>query len=180
MLLILPEITTLVQYLFLIKVKPSMFNNIIKCTHCGCRNLWKHGYYYRKSDRDNTGEQSLNPIPIQRFLCLSCKKTCSALPECIPPKRWYLWAIQQIIFTLFLIGNSIYDISKKYLPSRHTISRWIERFKQQFQLHKSVLLQYFVDLGRTTDFTELWLNCFKNISLGQAMRLCNAAEVIIP
>jgi transposase-like protein len=179
MLLILPEITTLVQYLF-VKTTPAIFNNVIKCTNCGCRNLWKHGHYYRKADRDNPANQSLNPIPIQRFLCLSCKKTCSVLPECIPPKRWYSWVVQQIVFALCLIGKSIYDISTKYLPSRHTISRWINRFQQQFELHKSILLQYFVDLGRTKDFTEFWLRCFKNISLGHAMRLCNAAEINIP
>ena len=179
MILILPEITTLTQYLFQTEnSKSDIFDNI-RCVHCGCDKLWKHGWYYRKADRDNHATESLNPIPIQRFLCLSCKKTCSALPECIPPRRWYLWKIQQIIFALFLIGKTIYAIAKDSIPSRYTIRRWIINFKKQFELHKSVLCQHFVNLGRTKDFTDFWCRCFKDISLAQSMRICNVAGVSI-
>ena len=180
MILILPEITTLMQYLFQKEnSNPDIFDNI-RCAHCGCAKLWKHGCYYRKADRYNQGDQSLNPIPIQRFLCLSCKKTCSILPECIPPKRWYLWEIQQIIFALFLTGKTICAIAKEFTPSRYTISRWVTRIQKQFKIHQSILCQHFVDLGRAKDFTDFWLSCFENISLAQAMRICNVAGVNIP
>jgi transposase-like protein len=178
MIIILPKITTLLQY---INQQPNLFNdNSIKCVNCGCLTIWKHGCYDRKSDRYNYGEQVLNPIKIQRFFCLSCKKTFSILPECIPPKRWYLWEIQQNLLALFLIGKSIYDIAKNFIPSRHTISRWVARFKNQFDLHKSILCQHLIYLGRTMNFADFWLNCFKNISLAQAMRICNNSGVSIP
>lgn len=180
MILIFPEITTLKQYLFQIENSNSNIFDNIRCAHCGSTKLWKHGFYYRKADRYNNPNQSLNPIPIQRFLCLSCKKTCSVLPECIPPKRWYLWEIQQIIFTLFLAGKTICAIAKESIPSRYTISRWINHFQQQFELYKSILCQQFFELGRSKDFTDFWLNCFKNISLAQAMRIFNVAGVNIP
>jgi transposase-like protein len=177
--LILPEILTLMQHYLLQGSNQYNFDNI-QCIHCGSTKLWKHGCYFRKSDRDNKTNESLNPIPIQRFLCTSCKKTCSALPECIPPRRWYLWEIQQLVFILFLAGKSIYAIAKETIPSRYTISRWINNLKINFKLHKSVLCQYFIDLGRTKDFTEFWRNCLKNTTLSKTMLICNFAGVNIP
>ncbi|MBK9442558.1 MAG: hypothetical protein IPN53_15175 [Comamonadaceae bacterium] len=30
-----------------------------------------------------------NPVPILRYLCNACKHTCSRLPACIAPRRWF-------------------------------------------------------------------------------------------
>ena len=53
------------------------------CPYCGYANLWHHGHYERKSDREHTGDNLLNPVLICRFYCCQCHRTCSVLPECI-------------------------------------------------------------------------------------------------
>jgi hypothetical protein len=58
------------------------------CPHCRLAGLWCHGCYYRKADR-SAGVESHNPVAVLRFLCRSCLRTCSRLPLCIAPRRWY-------------------------------------------------------------------------------------------
>src|SRR3990172_4496957 len=171
---ILADVLTLIQYVLLVEHGISLDRGA-RCPHCGKSGLWLHGNYGRKADRSDQGDGSLNPILIQRFFCRSCKRTCSALPECIPPRRWYLWEVQQMALSLYLSGKSAYAIAKEIVPSRHTISRWIARFKEQLRLHKDALCHHVIELGRSQDFAEFWQACFNSFSLGKAMRLCHVA-----
>jgi transposase-like protein len=175
---ILPEVSTLEQYLLLFE-QGILLGETVQCLHCGRSGLWRHGHYDRKADRCNESE-SLNPIPIQRFLCRYCGKTCSVLPECIPPHRWYLWEVQQLALLLWLTGKSFYAVAKKTVPSRQTIKRWADRLQEQFHLHKDALCNLFVDLGRTPGFADFWSTCLNKIPLSSAMRLCHVSGVIIP
>lgn len=178
--LILKDMAALTQYLQFIKQCSSTCFSHLCCPHCGYAILWRHGGYGRKADRENPAEQSLNLIYIQRLLCVACKKTCSVLPECIPPRRWYLWDVQQMALVLLMAGNSAAAVAKEILPSRHTIQRWVTRFKEQLHHHKDSLCNHFNELGRTNNFTDFWHACLKQISLAQAMRLCHVAGVAIP
>ncbi len=45
--------------------------------------IWCHGFYYRKPDRINHGNDSVNDIPIPRHQCADCRHTFSTLPEYI-------------------------------------------------------------------------------------------------
>ena len=173
---IVPSIPTLDQYLTIQKEEPERFRPD-KCPYCGKAGLWSHGHYDRKADRI---DGSHNPVIIPRFFCPSCHKTCSVFPECISPRRWYLWSLQQVALVLVLAGKSLTATAKKVTPSRHTISRWLGRLKERFRLHKDALTRHFIDLGRSSDFTGFWLACFKKISLSRAMCFCNAAGVDIP
>lgn len=165
----------------------SLLNNAQKvcrlevCPHCGLSKPWKHGFYSRQSDRINPSTESLNSIPIQRYYCSGCKKTCSVLPECIPPHRWYLWETQGLVLLSVLTGCSIFATAKILLPSRQTISRWINRFKEQFVFHKDALCNLFHNLGRAaTNMDDFWRAALKKMSLGAAMRLCHVSGVFIP
>ena len=180
MLWILSDILSLMQYLTVLKDEPERIC-LTTCPGCGRSGLWRHGCYPRKADRSCvvTGA-SLNPILIQRFYCRFCRKTCSVLPECIPPRRWYLWEVQQAVFLLWLSGMRIYSIAKKSAPSRHTISRWVNRFKEQFHLHKDALCNQFIDLGRTVDFKDFWQTFLKEKLLSHGMRICHAAGLVVP
>jgi transposase-like protein len=176
---ILPGITSLMQYVNLIETKPVPFR-LERCLNCGKAHPWLHGSYPRQADRENPSTTSFNPVPIQRYYCQTCEKTCSVLPECIPPRRWYLWVMQQAVFLLYLAGNSIFAIAKTALPSRQTIGRWIKRFKEQFNLHKDTLCHFFIDVGRSAGMTDFWLAVFNTVDLAEAMRLCHEAGVFIP
>lgn len=176
---IISAITPLLQYLNLLSdhsenCRPS------HCPHCGRGGLWGHGYYERKSDRESSGENNLNPIRILRFYCSYCKQTCSALPECIPPRRWYLWEIQQRVLQMMFVGTSANNISQSELPSRWTISRWMKSLKSKFDEFASCLKSGFAWLGYYSDFTDFWQACFAQMPLSQVMLFLNNQGVIVP
>jgi transposase-like protein len=180
MLYIIPGIRSLIQYLKVLNHPLSDQRRPSCCPHCGKTGLWCHGYYLRKPDRESQSDESLNPILIQRYLCSSCGRTCSVLPECIPPRRWYMWAVHQAVLILSLVGKSMRAIAKETLPSRQTIRRWLARFKEAFNLHKDTLCNHLIELGRTSGFSEFWEGAFKQMPLSQAMYLCHASGVIVP
>jgi transposase-like protein len=147
------------------------------CPNCGKAGLWRHGHYNRKIASVTSNHE---PVNIYRFFCPYCSKTCSTLPEYIPPRRWYLWKIQQMAATLVFAGKSFRAVAKTTFPTRHTISRWIGRLKERFRLHRDALCQQFIDLGGIDDFVGFWSACLSKISLAQAMCFCNAQGVNVP
>ena len=172
---IVPNITTLEQYLKAQKETPEIFRPD-HCPNCGKAGLWPHGSYDRKDRDSGTNE----PIHILRFFCQNCHKTCSSIPEFMSPRRWYMWSIQQAAMALVLAGKSIALVAKEIVLSRHTVSRWMGRLKERFRFHKDVLCQHFIDLGRTDDFAGFWPACFGRIPLSQAMLFCHVAGVNVP
>lgn len=152
------------------------------CVFCGVSDPWGHGSYPRKPDRESSSSESLNPIMIQRYFCNGCKKTFSALPEIISPRRWYTWQAQMLVLQLFISGETAYSISKKSKPSYKTIRRWLARAKDQFLFHKGTLgaIDKYKDLNRTCGFNDFWNNCFKKMTLAAAMRICHESGLIIP
>jgi transposase-like protein len=172
-------IESLVHYFELLKNEPEQLC-IEYCPCCGKSNPWRHGGYFRDSDRINPSSTSLNPVFIQRYYCPSCQKTCSVLPECIPPQRWYLWDMQQVILLLYLSGLSAYAVAKTTVPSRQTIKRWITRFIDQFRLHQDTLCTEFHAFGRHITMADFWQTVLQTMCLGAAMRLCHAKGVVIP
>jgi transposase-like protein len=174
---ILAGIMSLLQHKESHKLKQQRLE---RCLCCGRPFPWLHGCYPRKADRSGSQEESLNPILIQRYYCPGCRRTCSVLPECLPPHRWYLWKVQQIALIPVLTGTSFEAAAKEIAPSRHTISRWAERLAEQFHLHKDVLCGHFIDLGRNIGLADFWQACMIKIPLAQAMRLCHVAGVPVP
>lgn len=172
---IVSGVLTLVQHIAQLKTDP-LFYRPPHCPSCGKAGLWAHGFYFRKPDRLG----KLNPVRILRFFCPHCHKTHSVLPECIPPRRWYLWAIQQIVFSSVLAGKSLRAITKEMKPSRHTIRRWVNRFQEQFLFHKDVLCNHLTDLGRTAGFSDFWQACLGCFPLSKTMQLCHAAGAVVP
>jgi transposase-like protein len=179
MALIIPAILSLVEHLKTLQTNPEVYRPE-QCPHCGKAGPWCHGCYFRQSDRESPGRESLNPVPIPRFRCPHCNRTCSVLPECIPPRRWYLWAIQQIVLTLRLAGCSIRHISERVLPCRRTIQRWQARWKERFALHSFHLRNRIPDLGRYPELQTFWQACLLHVPLSSAMLLLNEREVVVP
>lgn len=176
---IIAGISSLIQYIETLKTEYKLYR-LEKCLCCGKGNPRLHGSYPRKADRSSKPGESLNPILIQRYFCPGCRKTCSVLPECIPPKRWYLWDEQQASLLLLLAGKSLNVAAEEVMPSRHTIKRWLKGLKEQLHLHKDVLCNHFIELGRTSNFIDFWKTFLKNNLLSTAMRLFHAAGVNIP
>lgn len=178
---IVSGILSLTQYLTSLKTNPELYY-IECCPHPGCgkSGLWRHGFRFRKADRENGDKSTLNPIPILRLYCPTCKHTCSILPECIPPGRWYLWLIQQSALKLFFSGMSVNKISQMILPSRWTISRWLKRSANQFETHALHLKSKWSWLGYKTSFNEFWDALLKQMGLSFVMLFLNHQGVAIP
>lgn len=150
------------------------------CPHCSFGQLWRHGCYERKADRTGSTLGSLNPIPIPRFLCRGCHQTCSRLPECIPPRRWYHWAIQQAVLLTLLTECSLRRCSKQCGLDRHTIRRWWSGLQERHPEFALFLRMRFPELGRSIDFSAFWQNCWQSMSLSQAMAWLDWQGVIVP
>jgi transposase-like protein len=171
MTLIIADVLSLAQYLLITLPLCSL-----ACPYCGLDRLWCNGTYPRKSDH----EGKLNPIIIQRRYCRGCHRTFSILPECIPPRRWYLWSIQQTAWLMVLSGQSIRSISALLKPSRRTIARWRDWFMDKLIVHRDTLCNFFSELGRAVGLEGFWQACLEQMPLSKAMRLCHESGVIIP
>lgn len=182
MAIILSGIATLDQHLSTLLHDPSSYRPKY-CKNCGKQGLWAHGFYRRKAACE---QGSGNPAMIPRFLCPTCNQTCSVLPEYIPPKRWYHWAIQQLVLWLLLYGNSYNGVlevlsacnsdSEDCEPSISTIHRWWSRFKSDYLKSRFTLCNHFPSLGVTNTLSPFWLNCFGKMHLSSAMVLLFNAE----
>jgi transposase-like protein len=174
---ILADILFLAQHLATLNQERERYQPH-QCAGCGRAKPWYHGSYPRKADRTSG---VLNPILIPRFFCRYCRKTFSVLPECIPPRRWYLWCIQQAVFLQSLLGTSFQTISADLTVSRSTCRRWMKCFEDQFLLHRSVLLARFPALGLCAEtFHMFWQATLKKMSLDRAMLFCHQTGVSIP
>ena len=175
MFVILPNILTLEQYLQL----PIALLKPDACPQCGKAGLWYHCHYTRKAAR-LPENKALNPIPIYRFYCPCCQKTCSVLPECIPPRRWYMWCIQVQVLQQVILGRSINATSKAAKVSRRTCQRWFQRWTDSWLQHTHALRTYWRSLGQYQTFGTFWQAALKQEPFSKAMRLCHEQGVIVP
>lgn len=151
----------------------------LNCPHCnGCK-LWGHGYYDRKADRQPGGHGSLNPVAIARFLCAACLHTCSRLPLCIAPRRWYNWAVQQLVLLLILTGCTVKRCSGCTGLGRHTVRRWRDWLCQRGEVFVFHLRSRFAQLGRQSDTPALWLSVMNAMGLGVAMAWLDQ-DLVVP
>lgn len=179
MTVIVPGITTLEQHRDQLQHQPERYRPD-RCPHCGKAGLWCHGRYARKADRQGRGRCCLNPVWIPRFWCRYCRRTCSCLPECIAPRRWYLWAVQQLVLWVVLCGGSVRHASHVGGVSRRTVRRWRDWLSERFLLFSSVLRARCAALGRCRTPVAFWRGCLAQLDLAQAMRWLNHDGVVVP
>lgn len=177
--LILSEILTLRQHFNTLKQNPDLYCPDA-CIYCQETEIWRYGYYYRKPDRLNHAEESQNDIPIPRFQCVACRCTFSTLPECIAPRRWYPWAIQQACLWLSLSGWSIRQIYQIFPTSRSTLSRWVFWLNERFPDHHRVLCSQVASMGYYSTRVPFWLHWLDSKTLSHAMVILNQSAVIVP
>lgn len=173
------DILTLMQYLVILNQTAAHDLRPYHCVHCGKTKLWVHGHYDRKGVRGEVGSNKI-PVAIYRYYCSSCNRTCSVLPECIPPRRWYLWSLQQAAMLLVFSGVSIKQCAKQSNCSRATIRCWATRFSEQFVIHTFQLKTKWPWLGLYQEFKIFWTELWKRISLAAAMYFLNLQNVTIP
>ena len=176
---ILPAIESLDQHLYHLQHDPETYRPR-QCPHCGLVGVWRHGHYRRKADREGQDGVYLDPVPIPRFYCRHCQATCSRLPACIAPRRWYPWLVQQAALVVRLSGSSLRQAVQMSRPARHTIRRWWRWLEDRFSRYSLHLRSHFPALGRCASPTAFWLTCFGRMSLADAMAWLDRDGVVIP
>lgn len=149
------------------------------CPHCRRAGVWRHGCYHRKADRSAGGAESLNPVPVLRFLCRACARTCSRLPACIAPRRWYDWVVQQAVLLLLLSGVSLHGCAHCSGRDRRTVRRWRDWLGERGEQFAFFLRSRLPELGRVADFDAFWRNVIDEVSLQQACALLDR-DLVVP
>jgi len=175
---IVGSVTSLVQHLIAVVTDPEIYRPAA-CPHCRCAGMWRHGCYHRKADRSADGGESLNPVPVLRFLCRACARTCSRLPACIAPRRWYDWLVQQAVLLLLLGGGSVRECARCTGLTRSAVRRWRDWLHERGECFAFFLRSRLPELGRWADFESFWRNVIDGVSLQQAMVLLDR-DLIVP
>jgi hypothetical protein len=177
---IVESVTTLDEHLHAVKATPEVYRPAA-CPHCQAGDMRHHGCYYRKADRSTvTGAQSRNPVPVLRFICRACWRTCSRLPLCIAPRRWYDWAVQQMVLLLLLAGSSVHHCCGCSGRARHTVRRWRDWLRKRSEVFAFHLRSRVAELGRCgTEHESFWRGALAHMPLAQAMALLDR-DLIVP
>ena len=174
---IVASITTLDQHLETLGTNAEVYRPQA-CPHCRLGGLWRHGCYHRKADRSAGGE-SRNPVAVLRFICRECLRTCSRLPLCSAPRRWYDWAMQQVVLALLLAGCSVHLCCRCTCRARRTVRRWRDWLDDRSERFAFFLRTRFAQLGRSADRESFWRHVLDSLSLGQAMAWLDR-DLIVP
>lgn len=176
---IVSGITSLQQHIETLHSTPEVYRPA-RCPHCGLAGLWKHGCYYRKSNRRRAGEKSGCLIEIPRYLCPACCHTCSRLPSCVPPRRWYSWLLQQQVLQYLLIVHSFHGCAAKFGICRRTVRRWWNWLQSRTVEFEFFLRSRFAEWGRATDWNSFWRGCLNDMPLSEVMASLDHEGVDIP
>ena len=148
---ILASITTLAQHLHAVANDSDVYRPPA-CPQCSAAGMWCHGCYHR---------------------------TCSRLPACIAPRRWYDWALQQAVLLLLLAGCSVHQCCNCTHRARSTVRRWRDWLDARGDNFAFFLRSRFPELGRLPERVCLWCHVMQSMSLAQAMAWCDR-ELIVP
>ena len=171
-------ILSLSQHLSAVQSTPDLYRPAC-CPSCGQGRVWHHGHYVRKSDRSAAPEQARCLVPILRFRCAGCGRTCSRLPGFLSPRRWYAWAVQQVALLCVLLGSSLRQGAARSGVARSTVRRWRDSLRERSTVFAFHLCSRFPDLGRTVDSTAFWQSCLSTWSLAETMTWLDR-EVDVP
>ena len=176
---IVSGITSLQQHIETQHSTPEVYRPA-QCPHCGLTGLWRHGCYSRKSNRSSPREKSVCLIEIPRYLCSACCHTCSRLPSCVPPRRWYSWLFQQKVLQYLLIVNSLHGCAAKFCIYRSTIRRWWNWLQSRTVEFEFFLKSRFPEWGRSIDSNSFWRSCMDDMPLSEVMASLDHDGVDIP
>jgi hypothetical protein len=164
---IVASISTLAEHLAAVQTNPDGYRPQA-CPRCGVVGLWGHGCYYRKGER-STGGATREPVPVARYLCPGCIHTCSRLPMFMSPRRWYCWAVQEVVLLLLLSGASLNGCCGSTGRAVRTVVRWRDWLKERSERFAFFLRSRFPELGRIPDYGAFWRHVIDSMSLAQAM-----------
>ena len=174
---IVAGITDLAQHIEALSQTPERYRPQ-RCPHCGVSRVWEHGHYFRKADLERRGEENANPVPIPRYCCSECGQTCSRLPECIAPRRWYNWLRQQNSLQALIEESAPTVAPAGPIPARRTVGRWWRWLQARTPLFRFHLSSRWPELGRLVVDAAFWRAVFAG-GLATAMMVLDQ-EISVP
>lgn len=165
---IVATVTSLAQHRSLLAHAPELYRPPA-CPHCGLGKLWRHGCYQRKVERGVGLIAPRDPVPVPRFRCVGCKRTCSRLPACIAPRRWYDWVVHQVLLRALAGGASLHAAARACAVDRHTARRWRAWLAARGETFAFFLCSRFPDWGRVGDSAAFWRTSLSERSLQELM-----------
>jgi hypothetical protein len=173
---IVASISTLAEHLVAVQTNPQAYRPQA-CPRCGVGGLWNHGCYHRKGERCTAGA-TREPVPVLRFLCRACIRTCSRLPMFMSARRWYCWAVQEVVLLLLLSGASLNGCCGSTGRAVRTVVRWRDWLKERGEF-AFFLRSRFPELGRVPDHGAFWRHVIDSMSLAQAMAWLDR-DLVVP
>jgi transposase-like protein len=175
---IVGSIASLAEHLIAVVTNAELYRPEA-CPHCRRAGVWRHGCYHRKADRSAGAGESLNPVPVLRFLCRACARTCSRLPACIAPRRWYDWVVQQAVLLLLLGRGSLHHCARCSGRDRRTVRRWRDWLRERSEAFSFCLRSRLPELGRLAEFESFWRNVIDEVTLQEAVAWLDR-DLVVP
>jgi hypothetical protein len=116
---------------------------------------------------------------VAAYRCAGCRRTCSRLPECIAPRRWYHWLVQQHSLSDRLNGTPAECGADDGAPAARSVSRWWWWLQDRGQVFAFHLRARFPELGRASEFGAFWRQVFATLGLPRAMTWLDQ-EISVP
>jgi hypothetical protein len=98
---------------------------------------------------------------------------------CIAPRRWYDWAVQQVVLQHLLCGCSLHRCSRSSCLDRRTVRRWRDWLRTRGETFAFFLRSRFPESGRDTDAQGFWRTVLGSMSLANAMAWLDR-DLIVP
>jgi hypothetical protein len=95
------------------------------------------------------------------------------------PRRWYCWAVQQVVLLLLLSGASLNDCCGCTGRALRTVVRWRDWLKERGESFAFFLRSRFPELGRIPDHGAFWRHVIDSMSLAQAMAWLDR-DLVVP
>jgi hypothetical protein len=176
---IVSGIHTLEQHISEVVLNPERYRPKC-CRKCGKQVMWLHGCYYRQPDRGLESSGRHNPVMILRFICSHCRKTCSRLPTCIPPRRWYTWIVQQWTMLELMLGEPLKVVAERFSPGQGTLRRWMGELREKNDQFRFYLASHYHELERHPGFSDYWQHAIASTGLDNLMATLDNQGVIVP
>ena len=174
---IVATVTSLEQHRRQMESAPESYRPAA-CPYCGVGKPWRHGCYQRKAERSRA-HADRNLVPVPRFRCDPCQRTCSRLPACIAPRRWYDWVVQQLVLLCLAGGDSLHAAARYGKVARHTARRWRDWLAQRGEQFAFFLRSRFPDWGHVGDTAAFWHASLAERSLPELMAWLDR-DLIVP
>jgi Domain of unknown function (DUF6431) len=180
MLRILPNVASLREHVHRLIYRATEYRPE-HCPICCGAHLRRHGCYKRKP----RGEciDACTAVKVPRFLCIDCKHTCSVLPSCIAPRRWYMWSVQQPVLTYLLCGGTQEKCAEELEhlgPAISTMRRWWRWLQSRHEGLAFHLRSKQPQWGRAADWQEFWQRAFRDEPLRELMAYLDAQGLTVP